>query len=323
MQADRRRTIETRLTDNTSRAREQSPDETVLLAVENSAREFVAEAGKIVLERHASLHVEFKGGNKSDPVTEVDRAVEAYMTRSVAEHFPEHAVLGEEGEDPKGSHEWEWIVDPVDGTLNYVSKLPLYAVSIGVLWRRRPVVGVVLLPASGETLHARQGGGAFCNGERLQVRESTKGALIAGLPVGYWTGFKTKKGFRSQLGETRSFGSIAYEMGMAAAGSLDIVAFRGPKIWDVAGATPIISEAGGKVLYYSKRRSAWLPLDRFDPPPRRALRTWNQPVLAGSRGAVDSLAALIEPRYPPALLVAAAQATRAAKRGYLGQRSIR
>ncbi len=283
----------------------------------------IAEAGKIVLERHAALQVEFKGGNKSDPVTEIDRAVEAYVKGAVAARFPEHAVLGEEGTDPEGRNDFEWIVDPVDGTLNYVTRLPLYAVSVGVLFKRRPVVGAVLLPVTGETLHARHGGGAFRNGEPIRVRESVKGAFIAGLPVGYGAGFRASKQFRGTLGETRSLGSIAYEMGAVAAGSLDIAAFRGPKIWDVAGAAPIITEAGGRVLYYSKRRSTWLPLERFEAPPRAPLRAWNQPVLVGSAQAVETVAPLIQPRYPPALLVAAAQATRAAKKGYLGQRALR
>ena len=75
--------------------------------------------------------------------------------------FPDHAVLGEEGHDPEGTHDFEWIVDPIDGTINFVNRLPFFAVSIGVLYRRRPVVGVLRFPLSGETLHARRGGGAF------------------------------------------------------------------------------------------------------------------------------------------------------------------
>src|SRR5207244_8303125 len=84
------------------------------------------------------LDVAYKGKGKADPVTEADRAVEAYLAEAVAARFPHHAVLGEEGkeqgEDP--GHEFEWIVDPLDGTLNFINRLPFFAVSIGVLHQR-------------------------------------------------------------------------------------------------------------------------------------------------------------------------------------------
>jgi myo-inositol-1(or 4)-monophosphatase len=278
-----------------------------------------------VLERRAQLHVEYKGGNKADPVTEVDRAVEAYLTGAVAAHFPGHAVLGEEGQDPGGAHEYEWIVDPVDGTLNFVTGLPLYAISVGVLHRRRPVVGAILFPVTGELLHARRGGGAYRNGEPVRVRPKAEGkrALVAGLPGSYRAGFKVDRSFRSSLGETRSLGSIAYEIGVVATGSLDFALFRGPRVWDVAGGAPIVAEAGGVALYYSRRRRGWLPLDHFAAPPTGGLRAWTQPVMLGSAPAVEALSPHVEPRYPPALLVAASQGCLAARRGYRAARATR
>ena len=301
------------------------PDDATLRSVEEGARELIAEAGKLVMERQAHFSVEYKGGNKQDPVTEVDRAVEAYLTAADAERFSEHAVLGEEGQDPQGAHDWEWIVDPVDGTLNFVTGLPLYAISIGVLHRRRPVVGAILLPVTGELLHARRGGGARRNGEPIRVRERKEGegGLVAGLPGSYRAGFKAGKGFRSKLGDTRSLGSIAYEIASVACGQLDFALFRGPKVWDVAGGVPLVAEAGGKAVYYSRRKRAWLPLDSFAAPPKGGLRAWTQPVLFGAAPAVDALAPHVEPRYAPALLVAASSAHQAAKRGYKAARAVR
>lgn len=299
------------------------PPDDVLAAVEAAARELITEAGGIVLERRASLDVEYKGGNRSDPVTEVDRAVEAFLARAVAERFPGHAVLGEEGQEPNGAVDWEWIVDPVDGTLNFVHGLPLYAVSIGVLHKRRPVVGALLFPALGETLWARRGGGAWRNGEPIRVRSGEgRKAFVAGLPVGYRGGFRAGKSFRAALAETRSLGSIAYEMGVVASGGLDLAVFRGPKVWDVAGGAVIVAEAGGTILVHSKRRGAWLPLERFTAPPTGGLRAWSRPVLVGAKDAADALAPHIAPRYAPALAVAATAARSAAKRGYLAARSV-
>ncbi len=321
----RRRIIDTTATESGAVAAAAYPDDQTLVALEAAAREWIAAAGEIVLEKRGNLKVEYKDARQADPVTEVDRAVETYLTGEVAARFLGHAVLGEEGQDPKGTHEYEWIIDPVDGTLNYVTGLPLYAISIGVLFRRRPVVGVILFPLTGELLWARRGGGAYRDGERIHVRpkpEGKRGAIVA-LPVGYQGSFTTSKELRAGIGETRSLGSIAYEMGVVAAGTLDLAAFRGPKIWDVAGSAPIVTEAGGQVLIHSKRLAQWHPLERFDPPPRGALRAWSRPVLVGAPHAVETLGAHLQPRYAPALLVAATAGLQAAKRGYTSARAVR
>lgn len=301
------------------------PDDSILLSIEQAACELIQVAGKLVTERRADLAVEYKSGNKSDPVTQVDRAVEAFLTDSVSARFPQHAVLGEEGQDPQGAHEFEWIVDPVDGTLNYITGLPMYAISVGVLHRRRPVVGVILFPVTSDMFWARHGGGAHRNGDRLRVRQQEQGSrtLLAGLPGSYRTAFKADRKFRASLGDTRSLGSIAYEMAVVAAGSLDLALFRGPRIWDVAGGVPIVTEAGGNALIYSRRRGSWQPLERFAAPRRGGLRAWRQPVMIGSATAMDALSPHIRPRYAPALLVAAAQAYRAARRGYWTARAER
>ncbi|MEJ7652946.1 MAG: inositol monophosphatase family protein [Chloroflexia bacterium] len=96
------------------------PDDAALANIEGAARKFIAEAGAIVLAGYTrGVPVEYKDKRRSDPVTEIDRAVESYLTGAVGERFPEQAVLGEEGQDPTGEHEYEWIVDPVDGTHNF------------------------------------------------------------------------------------------------------------------------------------------------------------------------------------------------------------
>ena len=289
------------------------PDDATLIAIEVAACEFMREAGRLVLERYGGpLEIDYKGKGKSDPVTEVDRAVEAYLTRAVTGRFPGHAVLGEEGQDPPPGEdpEYEWIVDPVDGTLNFMNRFPLFAISIGVLHRRRPVVGVLLFPVAGELLQARRGGGARRNGEPLRVGGAAEpsNSLLAGLPPGFWFQFSAGRAVRRRLGEPRSAGSIAYEMGLVAGGAFHYALFRSPKIWDVAGGVVIVREAGGSALRYSARSKAWQPLDRFVAPPSRdpakpaTLRNWAGPVLVGAAPIVDALAPHIAPRSVPVAL---------------------
>ena len=305
-------------------ATEPFPDDATLSAVEAAAREFIGEAGRIVLERWGGpLAIDYKGQGKSDPVTEVDRAVEADLTAAVAARFPDHAVLGEEGQEPQGEPEWEWIVDPVDGTINFINRLPLFAISIGVLHRRRPVVGVIAFPAGGEILHARRGGGAFRNGEPIAVGAAPEPhpSILAGLPTGFWVQFKFGRPIRRTFGEPRSLGSIAYEMGLVGTGVFHYAVFRGPKIWDVAGGVTIVREAGGVALRYSRSRGGWFPIERFIAPPPaaadkpRTLRDWGGPILVGARPIADAIAPHLTPRYAPVALTAA-------MRRYQGWRKI-
>lgn len=290
------------------------PDDATLSEVEEAARGFIGEAGRIVLERYGGpLQIDYKDQRKTDPVTEVDRAVEAYLTEAVTARFPTHTVLGEEGQEPGDEREWEWIVDPVDGTLNFINRLPFFAVSIGVLHRRRPVAGALLFPISGEILHARRGGGAFRNGEPIGVGAAPDlhPTLLAAVPPGFWFQFKTGRATRRRFGDSRSLGSIVYEIGLVATGAFHWAVFRGPKIWDVAGGVTVVREAGGVALRYSRSRGGWFPIERFiAPPPRtpdkpRTLRDWDGPILVGARPVADAIVPNLTPRYAPVALTAA------------------
>lgn len=275
-----------------------------------------------MLERFSGpLEIEYKNKAKTDPVTEVDKAVEAYLAEAVSKRFPDHAVLGEEGHDPDGAHDYEWIVDPIDGTINFINRLPFFAVSIGILYRRRPVVGAMHFPLTGETLHARRGGGAFRNGTPIHVHPATEpsGRVTIAISSGYLFQFKTQRAARRKLGEPRSLGSIVYEMGLVANGGFGWAIFRSPKIWDVAAGVTIVREAGGVALRYDDKLGSWQPLDRFEVPtskdPKKTpkLRDWNMPVIVGAAPLVEALAAHIAPRRAPVVLTAA-------MKGYRGWR---
>lgn len=215
-----------------------------------------------------ALSVRWKG--PTDPVTEVDRACERLIVRGIKKAYPDHAILGEEG-GVQGATDSEapftWIIDPLDGTVNYSHGLPVFAVSIGV-WERAakpqkdrmhdpvlgaPVVGVVHAPVLGETFVAQRGKGAFLNGRRIHVsrkRNPLQSLLASGFSydvrftgenVAEWTECLIR--FQA----VRRMGSAAIDLAFTAAGRFDGFWEYGLKPWDVAAGGLLVEEAGGIV----------------------------------------------------------------------------
>ena len=124
--------------------------ESALEEIAEAARSLAQQGGDILLDRfHATIEVSFKGQNAHDPVTEVDHAIEDLIRDEVHQHFPTHGVLGEE-RDNGGPTDAEivWVIDPLDGTSNFINGIGLFACSIGVLHRGRPVAGALWLPSN-------------------------------------------------------------------------------------------------------------------------------------------------------------------------------
>ena len=196
----------------------------------------------------------------ADFVTHVDCEAEAVIVARIRAEHPGHAVLAEEASSAPGAlsadsaGEWLWVVDPLDGTTNYLHAYPMYAVSIAVLRHGEPVAGVVLNTASGEEWYATRGGGAFWNGAPVRVSAINRldQALIG-------TGFPFKvqhliPEYLEQLGAVlgatsgvRRAGAAAVDLCHLAMGALDGFweLFLAP--WDVAAGTLIVREAGGVV----------------------------------------------------------------------------
>ncbi len=190
------------------------------------------------------------------PVTQADREAEHAITRLLRRAFPEWGFLGEEfGET--GSRETRWIIDPIDGTKNFVRRIPIWAVLIALEERGEITTGVVLNPVTGELFTARRGEGAFLNGERLRVSDcdAMKDATVlhSGLRLlreaGYWDGFVRlfDAGYR-----TRGFGDY-YGYGLVAAGKAEIYVEVDLKPWDVAAVKVLVEEAGGRLTDFSGR----------------------------------------------------------------------
>lgn len=215
-----------------------------------------AGAASDVLEDHfgsANLAVETKRAN--DFVTAADKASEEVILRLVRERHPDHAILSEEaGWSGIDDGEYVWIVDPLDGTTNFMHGLPVWAVSIGCLRHRRPLVGVIAEPITGKVFSAVRGEGAHCGGRRLAVssKEGLDGAFLAtGFP------FKAKDALPLYLDlfeavfrraqAVRRTGAAAIDLAYTAAGTYDGFFEFKLSPWDLAAGTVLIEEAGGRI----------------------------------------------------------------------------
>ncbi|WP_425446425.1 inositol monophosphatase family protein [Dethiothermospora halolimnae] len=196
-----------------------------------------------------------------DLVTEVDEMSEKYIIDRIRERYPEHGILSEEAGKDKENTEYMWIIDPLDGTINYAQGLPIFAISIALQYKKETVLGVVYLPMLDEMFQAIKGEGAYLNGKRLKVndrRDLRYCVLATGFPydraedddnnVNYFSNFVPKvKGIRRM-------GAAAYDLANVAAGRLDGYWELKLSIWDIAAASLMIEEAGGKIKYIPNKR---------------------------------------------------------------------
>lgn len=215
-----------------------------------------AMAGGEVLRRRFSerdgLTVEVK--SRHDYVTAVDREAEAVVVDVLRRRAPDHAILAEEGSLGAARSAHRWIVDPLDGTTNFIHGVPAFAVSIGLEDERGLVAGVVHDPCRNETFHAVRGGGARLNGLAVACSglDNLDGALVAtGFPFremsnlpAYLQAFE--RFVRSTSGLRRA-GSAALDLAYTACGRYDGFFEVGLFPWDMAGGALIVAEAGGLV----------------------------------------------------------------------------
>ena len=220
-----------------------APDRLLAVAVE-AARA----AGDVALKYYRGA---FEVTLKPDatPVTQADREAEQVIREIIGRAFPDHGFLGEEF-GAAGAREARWIIDPIDGTRNFVRGIPLWAVLIGFEDRGAVTAGVILNPVTGELATARRGGGAFVNGARVRVSDEARLAeaffIHAGLGLvhrtPYWDGFVR---LLDATGRQRGFGDY-YGYQLLAEGKAEIYAELDVKPWDLAPAKILVEEAGGR-----------------------------------------------------------------------------
>lgn len=220
----------------------------------NIAVKAARKAGSLILrhmDRLSGVSVTQKGRN--DFVSEVDRQAEDEIVAILRKAYPTHGILAEEG-GVSGGDDFQWIIDPLDGTTNYLHGFPQFAVSIALSSRGRLDQAVVYDPLREELFTASRGGGAFLNDRRLRVsqRKGLEGALLGtGFPFrqhevldAYLAMFKA---LHADTAGIRRAGSAALDLAYVAAGRLDGFWEFGLKPWDLAAGALLIREAGGLV----------------------------------------------------------------------------
>ena len=285
-------------------------DDAQLKEMEQQACALVHGAGEILLRYFDQpLSIDYKSANNRNPVTDADHAADEYLRGELSRLFPEHGIVTEETEsesdDPK---EITWVVDPLDGTTNFLHGLPMFACMVCALERGAPVAGAIYIPhiggSHGRVIHARRGGGAFQDDVPLSIEQSDPPRRMASVPGYFLRMFKPRPNMRRRLGDLRNTGSAGYEMAMTARGVFDYTVFNGPWVWDLATGNLAVLEAGGAVMLRDTRRKEWTPFETFASSPGVSprpseLRRWRGSLVLGRRETVEIITSGVSLRTYP------------------------
>lgn len=216
-------------------------------------------AGNIIargFENLDDLNTQAKGDN--DFVTRIDKEAEQAIIEKIKQSYPTHSFVGEEGGIVEGDDEFKWIIDPLDGTTNFIKGIPHFAVSIALMHKGKLDQAVVFDPIRGELFTASKGSGAQLNGFRIRAgnaKDLSNTILATALP------FKNKENTAEYLssfaeifakcGDVRRCGSAALDMAYVAAGRYDGYWEKGVKPWDIAAGELLVRESGGLVTSFS------------------------------------------------------------------------
>jgi len=221
--------------------------------IDNCARHWVKEAGERIKESLSTpLHIQIKSG-RNDFVTNIDKETEKFFIERIRRKFPDHRILGEEGfGDPvKDLNGIVWIIDPIDGTTNFIHQRRNFAISVGIFENGCGKIAYIYDVINGELFHAVHGEGAFLNGnplprlERVHVNEAVIGLNPAWLIANRRINPVILRELVRDVRGTRSYGSAAIEIAGVAAGRLDAYLSLRLSPWDIAGGLILLKEVGG------------------------------------------------------------------------------
>ncbi len=220
-----------------------------------TAIEAAKEAGKFLKYSVGRVkNIEMKQGEERNLVSEIDKGSEEKIIGIIKRRYPNHAILAEESGASDSSSDYKWVIDPLDGTTNFLHGLPIFCVTIGVEYKGEIVAGVVYDPNLDELFTAEKGSGAFLNGRRLKVSSASSlinCLLVTGFPydiaqnpdnaIGHFVNFLVEgQGIRR-------LGSAALDLSYVAAGRFDGFWEVNLNPWDMAAGVLFVREAGGKV----------------------------------------------------------------------------
>lgn len=231
-----------------------------ILECEKLAAKLAHGAGAIIKEYFGQkLGIEFKNNKEIDPVSEVDLKCQEFIASGIRKYYPTHQFIGEESDNSDINKLQEeskhvWVVDPLDGTLNFTSNFPLFSSSIALLYEGKPIVGAIHLPwpykGDGIVIHASAGNGVYCDGQKIEdfLKHSPKPSFLSVIP-------EEKHSLHSGLTnlwqpQNRNTGSIAVDLALVGMKVVRYAVTSAPRIWDVAAGVIIVKESGGLVLQY-------------------------------------------------------------------------
>lgn len=210
------------------------------------------EAEKVILGYYDQV---LKEERKADHtlVTIADKNAEGVIREVILADFPDHRILGEEGGEIGENGEFLWIVDPIDGTTNFKSHIPIFATSIALYKGKEPVLAVINLPAWGKMITAEKDRGAYLNNQKLEVSKKDNLELSL-LSFGYGPGEEVRvraaeifSRFITKTRTARIFGSQVVQGALVAMGEIEAFVSTGASKWDYAATNLAIKEAGGRV----------------------------------------------------------------------------
>ncbi|MGD9702091.1 MAG: inositol monophosphatase family protein [Acidimicrobiia bacterium] len=218
------------------------------------ATELALEAGRLVREGRVLglVDVETKS-TATDAVTEYDRAAEALIVSRLRTARPHDGIVGEEGTADAGTSGVHWLIDPIDGTTNFLYRLPLYSVSIAARDGDGGLIGVVYAPMTDELFAARRGGGASVNGVPITCSDQQiLGSTLVATGFGYLPERRARQGERvanliAEVRDIRRLGSAAIDLCYVAAGRFDAYYEQWLNPWDLAAGEVIAREAGARI----------------------------------------------------------------------------
>ena len=297
----------------------------LLINIQKDAYELAMAAGKLLqryfrdpLAESEVLKVSYKDAKGRDPVTAADKEVQEYLSEQIRKRYPGHGIVGEEGDSTSDSlPDIVWVLDPLDGTRNFMHGFPCYASSIGIMFKGVPVAGAIFIPwpnqDPGIVIHASNGNGCMVNDKRLEtpsIKEVDPNAIIT-LPGSFSGRFKFDGQFTSKSGEPRMGGSIAYEMSLVALGITEYAVISGSHLWDVLAGIVLVNESSATSLMqntgnsYKSDTGVWSKFENVVEPWESGVtkisdvRRGISPLLLAQSGVVQTVAANIQLKQNP------------------------
>lgn len=245
----------------------------------NLLREWLNEAGRIALEQSANRAIEIK--SDFTPVTQIDKQIESFFLEKITKHYPNHGVLAEEGSFRPGS-DFTWIIDPIDGTRAFASRLPVWGISVGVFHQEKSYTGVFYMPATRE-MYWGTNTQAFCNDRELLPQDT----IDIDSPLAFMAvPSNAHQHYQIDFPRLRSLGSTTAHLAYVAHGLATAAITRRIKLWDIAAVLPALKISRTKLVYLNGKT--------FDPKDLLNGERTLEPLIAAHSSIIDRVRACIQ-----------------------------